>query len=129
MKRGRKEGTGKVVVDGRVLTQKDYRNSVIEMLQRFGNNWTTANTLVNAAADNHLVEKKSAPRRADRHPLWRVLTSMVREENPVIMRKKNSRGLYVYRLTMPEALNINAERYELQADSDDTFVMVGDVDE
>lgn len=107
MKKGRKIGTGKVKVYGQIMTGMAYRQTIINALKANGNNWMTVNQIINWGSDNKLCERKNAPRRAQVHPMWKIMTNLFREMNSPVVRHKNSKGVYVYRLVEPSTIRVD----------------------
>ncbi|MCM1217978.1 MAG: hypothetical protein NC548_26125 [Lachnospiraceae bacterium] len=101
------------MVNGRVITTKDYMNAVITTLQHNGNNPMTVSQIIEWAADHKLMDKKNASRKATVHPLYKIMSNMIYDTpNPVIDRQQNMNGIYEYQLKDIEVLYINGVRYE-----------------
>ena len=110
---GRKIGTGHVIVNGNVMTKDNYRDAVIKSLMHNGNNWMTVNQMITWASENKIVEKKNAPRKGAAHPLYKIISNMMEENNKIIERKRNHiNGRFEYRLKDAKELYINGEPYE-----------------
>ena len=99
MARGRKPGFGSVVVGGRVMTQQDYKNAVVKSIKDLTSRksvWVSANTIIEYAASNLLMEPKHRKRKANSHPAYRILSEMM--ETNALTRRVNARGEFEYRL-------------------------------
>lgn len=68
----------------RVLnTNEEIISATLKALEENGR-WMTANEIINYAHSKGIMEAKDAPRQAEAHPIYRILTSMMRsEENKV----------------------------------------------
>ena len=104
-------GTGHVKLNGKTMTKEDYRNAVINSLKHNGNNWMTVNQMIIWASENKMVEKKNAPRKGAAHPLYKIVSNMM-DENNVLERKSNASGRFVYRLKNAQKIFINGQPYE-----------------
>lgn len=107
MKKGRKIGTGKVKVYGRVMTGNTYRQTIINAIKANGNNWMTVNQIVNWGSDNMFCERKNAPRLAKTHPMWKIMSNLYYEINSPVVRRRNKKGVFVYRLVEPSTINVD----------------------
>ena len=101
------KGSKPVNVNGQVMTTRMYRQAVINTLQKYGNNFMTVNQIVNSAADAKMCEKKNAPRRAATHPMWKIISLMMDEENCPLIRIKNQSGRWMYKLKNPGYIYID----------------------
>lgn len=110
---GRKVGSGNVVVDGTVMTTQMYKDAVVSALQHNGNNWMLVDHMVSWCSTFKLCEKKDSPRRAATHPMWKIISLMMEEQNPQIERIKHN-GRYMYRLKNPKMVYVNGLPYEVK---------------
>ena len=93
----RKEGFGKVVVNGKRMTQKMYKQAVIDTFTELNNPWLSTDTVISYASNKGWVEKKTRSRKAHSHPLYRIMTYMC-ESDLTLNWRFNSRGILEYKL-------------------------------
>ena len=79
MARGRKVGTGKVQVNGKILATQDYKDAVINTLKELRVPVTT-DTIISYASSRNWVEDRNKPRKAASHPLYKIMSIMVDED-------------------------------------------------
>lgn len=79
MPRGRKVGTGKVLVGGKILTTQDYKDAVINTLKELKVPVTT-DTIISYASAKGWVDDRYRPRKAVSHPLYKILSIMTNDD-------------------------------------------------
>jgi hypothetical protein len=89
---------GSVIVNGQVMTQEKYKQAVITTLEENNNKWMTCDEMVEWASHHNLCERKNAYRKAMSHPLWKIISNMMEEKNPVITRMSNINNVFIYKL-------------------------------
>lgn len=114
MSKGRKVGSGKVVVNGKVMTTQSYVNCVEQALINNGNNWMTTDQIISWGYANGLCERKNAPRRAVAHPMYKIMSMIIDNTTDIsIQRRLNNKGILEYQLKDPKHIMINGELYDV----------------
>lgn len=100
MARGRKEGSGHVVVNGRVMTTQMYKDAAVSTIKELTkgkkNVWIATSTIIEHASNKLQMDTRNAKRRAASHPLYKIMT-MLTDDNKV-KRRLGLRGRLEYRL-------------------------------
>lgn len=108
----RRIGSGKVKVAGKIMTTQMYKDCVCNVLTHVANNFLDVKSIITIGANNLWCEPDiRSKRKATSHPLYRILTYMIDDENSNIERRVNQRGVYEYRLKDPKYISVNNEMY------------------
>lgn len=112
MKKNR-QGTGSVIVNGKVMTTDMYKNAVIRTLKET-NTWMTTPEIIRFASDRGWCEPEESQRKAVAHPIYKCISLMMEEKVFLpIVRMKNDYGKYVYYIKEPMAKYLNGELVRL----------------
>lgn len=109
-KRGKRLGTGNVIVNGKVMTTDMYKNAVLKTLKST-DKWMSTPEIINFASKMEWCEPDDwTTRKAVAHPIYRILTYMMEEKtfHPII-RMKGEDNKWTYRIKEPNAIYINGE--------------------
>lgn len=105
--------TGKIIVNGRLMTTNNRKESVIECLEQLGNNWSTTDTILAKAVSMKLMERKNDKRiKAHSHPIWKIMTRLTTGESSPLCKRFNAQGILEYKLKKPQNIYVNGNLME-----------------
>lgn len=99
-----------VIVNGTPMTTDRYKNAIVSVLKT--HDWLTTPQIIRLASEQGLCEPIDSPRKANAHPIYKILSMMFDEDTiRVISRTKSRFGEWEYKLTNPNVFYRNNIQY------------------
>lgn len=109
-KKGRKVGTGSVVVNGKVMTTDMYKNAVLKTLTTTGRWMTTPEIIAFASSMKWCEPDDWTKRKACAHPIYKCISLIMDEQTFLpIVRMKDDYGKWTYHIKEPNAMYFRGE--------------------